>query len=124
MEQLSLDGFTVDDAGNVAAETIAVTYRTREYILKTTTNYTADGTEDIIAYTALAAARTVTLPLAADAPEGTELEIRDWSNSAGTNNINVAATSPDTLVGPSAVSTNGGSLRVVSNGVDKWYSCK
>jgi hypothetical protein len=124
MEQFTVNGFAVDDAGNMTCRTITSTYRKRKYVTKTTTNTSADGSKDIIAYTALAAARTVTFALAASVPQGTELSIRDWSNSADTNNINLLASGSDTIVGPTAVTTAGGEVRAVSDGVSKWYVTK
>lgn len=122
-DQFTQTGYNVDASGNVTCLTVTPTYRKRTYTAKTTA-YTAVAGDDVIAYTTLSAPRTVTLPLAASVPIGNEITLRDWANNAGTNNITAAPTSPDTIVGPTTVSTNGGQLILVSNGVDKWYSTK
>lgn len=122
-DQLNLTGLSVDSEGNLAAKSFTPDNDVRAYVTKTA-NYSADGSEGIIAYTALAAGRTVTLPLANTVPAGTQVSIRDWANNAGTNNITIAKTGSDTLVGPTTINTNGGHALAVSDGVDKWYSNK
>lgn len=120
-DQLNLTGFSVDSAGNCVPRSLAPTVRKRRYTTQTA-NFSATGAEDIIGYTALAAARTVTLPLAASVEDGTELDLRDWANNAATNNLNIAASGSDTIVGPTAIAANGGRMLAVSDGVSKWYT--
>ena len=61
-------------------------------------NYTALATDRTIAYTAITAARTVTLPAAASYPTGTRLLIMDESGScSATNAITIAAAGSDTI---------------------------
>lgn len=119
-DQLTQTGFNVDASGNVTALSMVPTYQKKSYALKTAA-YTLVPTDQVIIYTTLAAARTVTLPAASAVPAGTEISVRDASGNAGTNNINFSAAGSDTIVGATAIATNNGGARLLSNGVDKWY---
>lgn len=59
----------------------------------TSTNYTATTKDTVIGFTALGAARTVTLPSAGSVPSGWQIVIKDESGSCnGTNTITVIGT--------------------------------
>jgi hypothetical protein len=86
-------------------------------------NYTAQTTDRSIAYTAITAARTVTLPSAANYPTGTQLLILDESGScSATKTITVAAAGSDTVDGAAngVISSAYGYLALQSNGSNKW----
>ncbi len=86
-------------------------------------NYTAQTTDRSIAYTAITAARTVTLPSAASYPTGTRLLVFDESGSCSTTNTTtVAAAGSDTIDGAASgvISSAYGYLALQSNGSNKW----
>jgi hypothetical protein len=87
------------------------------------TNYTALATDRTIAYTAITATRTVTLPAAASYPTGTRLLIVDESGScSATNAITIAAAGSDTIDGVASaiIPVAYGYLALESNGTGKW----
>jgi hypothetical protein len=86
-------------------------------------NYTAQTTDRSIAYTAITAARTVTLSSAASYPTGTQLLILDESGScSATKTITIAAAGSDTVDGGAngVISSAYGYLALQSNGSNKW----
>jgi hypothetical protein len=86
-------------------------------------NYTALATDRSIAYAAITAARTVTLPASSSYPTGTRLAIFDESGScSATNTITVAAAGSDTIDGAASalISSPYGYLSLQSNGSGKW----
>lgn len=86
-------------------------------------NYTALVTDRTIAYTAITAARTVSLPAAASFPTGTRLLVVDESGScSGTDTITLSANGSDTIDGSSgaAINSSFGYLAIESNGSSKW----
>jgi hypothetical protein len=86
-------------------------------------NYTVLATDRMIAYTALSAPRTITLPAANGYPTGTPLRVVDESGScSATNTLTIAAAGADLLNGqPSAVvSAPFGYLVLETNGVSRW----
>ncbi len=86
-------------------------------------NYTALATDRTIAFTAITAARTVTLPAAASYPTGTRLLIMDESGScSAANAITVAAAGSDTIGGAASaiIPVAYGYLALESNGASKW----
>jgi len=87
-----------------------------------TANYTILRTDHIIAYTALAAPRTVTLPTAVGFA-GQVYVIKDESGAAATNNLTIATTSSQTIDGASTsvISTNYGFRRIYSDGAN-WFT--
>ena len=69
--------------------------------------YTALSTDRIVAYTALSAAETVTLPAAASFPVGERLLIIDESGLCSmTNTITVPRASADTINGQASLAIN------------------
>lgn len=87
-----------------------------------TINYTVQVDDYLIAYTALAAPRTVTLPTAALVTGQTYI-IKDEAGAASTNNVTVTTTGGQTIDGGAnkAITANYGSLTVYSNGIN-WLS--
>lgn len=87
-----------------------------------TANYTPTTRDDLIAYTALAGARTVTLPTAVGCT-GQIYTIKDEAGAAGTNNITIATTASQTIDGASTatINTNYGKLAFYSNGAN-WFT--
>ena len=87
--------------------------------IATATNYTVLSYDGIVGVTSTASARTITLPAVNAVPVGHVYTIVDESNAAGTNNITVSRAGSDTFTDTAtskAISTNGGVLRVYSNG--------
>jgi hypothetical protein len=86
-------------------------------------SYTALVTDRLIAYTALTAARTVTLPAAASYPPGQQLVVADEAGAcSATNTITLLRAGSDTINGAtSAVITAAyGYLALESNGSNAW----
>lgn len=85
--------------------------------------YAALATDRSIAYTALTAARTVTLPASSSYPTGTALTIFDESGAcSATNVLTIARSGTDTIDGATSASiaTPYGYLALESNGAGKW----
>ncbi len=85
--------------------------------------YSALATDRSIAYTALTAARVVTLPASSAYPTGAALTVFDESgNCSGTLTITLDAAGSDTIEGASsaAISSAFGYLALQSNGAGKW----
>jgi hypothetical protein len=85
--------------------------------------YTALFTDRLVAYTALTAARVVTLPAANLYPTGTRLVIIDESgNCSTTKTLTTAAAGTDTIDGAISAVVNQayGFIGLQSNGVDHW----
>ncbi|MGD1035907.1 MAG: hypothetical protein ABR878_01685 [Roseiarcus sp.] len=85
--------------------------------------YSALATDRLIAYTALTAARIVSLPAAANFPAGTPLAIIDESGScSATNTITIARAGSDTIDGGASATLASayGSLTLESNGANAW----
>jgi len=87
-----------------------------------TANYTVLNTDRTICYTAIAAARTVTLP-AASTMSGKRITVKDEAGAAATNNLTVVVASSGTIDGASSkvINTNFGVLNVYSNGT-QWFT--
>lgn len=87
-----------------------------------TLNYTALSSDRRICYTALAAARTVTLP-AASSMTGKVITVKDEAGAAATNNITVSVASAGTIDGASTsvINTNYGFKTYYSNGT-QWFT--
>jgi hypothetical protein len=86
-------------------------------------NYAALVSDRTIAYAALTAARTATLPAASAFPTGTRLMIVDESgNCSSTKTITAAANGSDTIDGASSFSIKAayGGVELESNGVNAW----
>ena len=86
-------------------------------------NYSALTTDRLIAYTAITAARTVTLPSAASFPTGVLLRVLDESGScSGAKTITVTAAGSDTIDGASTLPIDGPYVAagIESNGSNKW----
>jgi len=85
--------------------------------------YSALATDRMIAYTALTAARIISLPAAAAYPTGTQLVIVDESGSCSpTNTISVSRAGSDTINGATSavIAMPRGYLALESNGVSAW----
>jgi hypothetical protein len=84
-----------------------------------TSNYTATNQDHNILVDATSATVQITLPTAATLA-GQEFLIKDWKGQAATHNITIATTSAQTIDGASTkvISTNYGSVRVVSDGAN------
>ena len=86
-------------------------------------NYTAQPGDRTIAYTALGAARKVTLPAASAFPTGTALRVFDETgNCSSTTTITLARAGTDTINGATSaiIAAPFGLLEVQGNGVGKW----
>jgi hypothetical protein len=113
------DGATA--GGFAAAKLSEVVTNTRTTVADA--NYAALATDRNLAYTAITAARTVTLPAAASYPTGTRLLIFDESGScSATNVITVAAAGSDTIDGAASaiIPVAYGYLALESNSANKW----
>jgi hypothetical protein len=113
------DGSTV--GGFPAAKLSEVVTNARTAI--SDAGYTAAATDRLIAYTALSAARTVTLPAASAYPTGTKLTVIDESgNCSATNTITLARAGSDTINGGTSavIATAYGYVALESNGSSKW----
>ena len=86
-----------------------------------TVDYAALVTDDIIAYTTLAASRTVTLPIPDVLNRGQEYVIQDESGSAAAGNSITIATTGGSVFGANTITTAYGGRTVYSNGVN-WYA--
>jgi hypothetical protein len=85
--------------------------------------YTALSTDRVIAYTALTAARIVTLCAAATYPAGTRLTIIDESGAcSATSTITIQRAGADTIDGATsfAIEAAYGALEIASNGSSAW----
>ena len=85
--------------------------------------YTAAATDRLIAYTALTAARTVTLLAANAYPTGTKLTVVDeLGNCSATHTITLARAGSDTINGATSavIATAYGYLAIESNGSNAW----
>lgn len=87
-----------------------------------TASYTVLSSDRLIAYTALSAAVTVTLP-AASSMTGKRITVKDEAGAAATNNITVNVASSGTIDGAASkvINTNFGLLNVYSNGT-QWFT--
>ena len=113
------DGATA--GGFTAAKLAEVVTNTRTAV--SDANYTALAGDRNIAYTAMTAARTVTLPAAASYPTGTRLLILDESGAcSAANAITIAAAGSDTIGGAASalIPVAYGYLALESNGAGKW----
>lgn len=113
------DGSTA--GGWPAAKLSEVVTNTRTQV--SDANYTALVSDRMIAYTAMTAARAVTLPAASAYPTGTRLIVVDESGAcSATNTITLARVGSDTINGTTGavISTAYGCIAVESNGADKW----
>lgn len=91
--------------------------------IATATSYTALVSDDVIAVTSTASARTISLPAIANVPIGKIYTVKDESGAAGTNNITIDPNSSETIDGASTkvISSNYGSSRFYSNGT-QWLT--
>ena len=86
-------------------------------------SYTATVTDRLVAYTALTASRTVTLPAAASYASGAKLTVVDESGAASaTLTIALQHAGSDTINGGAsvAIATRFGSVTLESNGSNAW----
>ena len=88
----------------------------------TAADYAALTTDELIAVTSTAAARTITLPKAASM-DGRVVVVKDESGGAAANNITVDGNGAETVDGGGAytISTNYGVARLYCNGA-AWFS--
>lgn len=89
----------------------------------TATAYTAKVTDGYVGVTSTAAARTITLPKAADAGEGKVLIVKDESGAANTNNITVDGDGSETIDGATTkvINTAYGVVRLICTGT-AWFT--
>lgn len=88
-------------------------------------NYIAAVADKLIGYTALTAARIVTLPLAANKQPGSTIQIQDiGGNASGTNTISVNPAGSDTVNGVTSplvgIKIPYGGINLETDGVSKW----
>ncbi len=95
-------------------------WRTRR--TATATDYTVLVTDHLIGVTSTAAARTITLPAAANV-SGMEVIVKDESGGAGTNNISVVVSGGGNIDASATytIATNYGKVRMYSNGT-QWFT--
>jgi hypothetical protein len=108
-------------APSVAAQRVLM--RVDQHTNVADANYAALTTDQLVAFTAITAARTVTLPAAASVNPGQPLVIVDESGAcSAANTITVTRAGADTINGAaSAVIANPfGYLELASNGSNKW----
>ena len=88
----------------------------------TATDYTALISDAYIGVTSTAAARTITLPTAADAGVGKVYYIKDESGAAATNNITIDGAGAETIDGAAtvAITLNYGGMAIICNGT-AWF---
>jgi len=113
------DGSTA--GGWAAAKLSEVVTNTRTAV--SDTGYTALTTDRVVAYTALTAARAVTLPSAASFPTGTRLLVVDETgNCSSSVTITLNRAGSDTINGATSavLATAYGHLAIESNGSSKW----
>lgn len=117
------------DAGKVATVNVQGVYAPDDPAVPTSrtavnnANYTALATDEVVAYTAISAARTVTLPAASAYPVGKALVIMDESGGcSATNTITITRAGSDTIDGLTSeiISTAYGARILYSNGANKW----
>ncbi len=113
------DGATA--GGFAAAKLSEVVTNTR--VAVSDAAYAALASDRTIAYTALTAARVVTLPAASAYPTGTRLAVVDETGAcSGVNTITLAAAGADTINGAAseAVNVAYGFIGIESNGSNAW----
>lgn len=86
-------------------------------------NATVTTADHDIIYTALTAARTVTLPLANTLIKNRMFNIKDEVGKAGSFNIIIATSGSDTIEGGSSVilNVNKSSLTIYTDGISKFF---
>jgi Major tropism determinant N-terminal domain len=85
--------------------------------------YAVQTTDRLVAYSALTAARAVTLPAAAAYPTGTALRIVDESgNCSAANTLTIGRAGADTIEGQTSatIATAYGFIELESNGSNQW----
>ena len=86
-------------------------------------DYSAQSTDQNVAFISISAARTISLPAASDYARGMTLTIFDESgNCSYTNTISVVAGSGDTIDGVASakILSSCGYISLTSNGTNKW----
>jgi hypothetical protein len=87
-------------------------------------NYLASALDNFVAFTALTASRTVTLPVASTTKSGKRIFVADKTGLCSSSlPIVVSRTGTDTIVGGTSVSIEAayGIVSFVSDGVDMWF---
>ncbi len=108
-------------APSVAAQRVLM--RVDQHTNVADANYATQTTDQLVAFTAITAARTVTLPAAASVNPGQPLVIVDESGAcSATNTITVTRAGADTINGAASavIASAFGYLELVSNGANKW----
>lgn len=121
-----LTGVLEDDSRVRLTKDLGNSFPTPKRVSVSDVAYTCDGTEDIVAYTSLTAARTVTLPSAASYPPGKVLTVKDESGSAFNFTRFISVTAPssgaiDGLAQSLGILGRNGSLQFYSNGTS-WFT--
>ena len=115
------DGVTA--GGNPAAKLSEVITNTRTAV--SDASYSALSTDRTVAYTALTAARVVTLPASSVFPMGTRLLVVDETgNCSVTKTLTITANGTDVIDGAASAVVNQayGFIGLESNGAGKWVS--
>lgn len=89
-------------------------------VIRASLDYTATSADSYIGYSALAAARTVTLPAISTCPSGYTIEVKDEIGLAGTNNITVEGSGDEEIQGETSlvISANYGGVVLSPNGTE------
>jgi len=108
---------------NVTFSQLVVSILSGQRVAVNDADYAAAVSAGVIAYTAITAARTVSLPQAGNYAVGSQVLIVDESGScSATNTITAAASGTDKISGSTTqvLTTAYGSLRLMTDGVSKW----
>lgn len=93
------------------------------YAAVANSNYVIAAPVNVVAYTSIAATRTVTLPAASAVPTGSSITVMDLSGSLSSSiGITVAPQGGDTVNGSTSqtLKTSYGVFRFISDGTSKW----
>jgi hypothetical protein len=100
----------------------AVIYQTRIIVGSHTLD--SSSINDYYIFCNFASGQTITLTAASANPAGRTIKILDVANNFATNNLTIAPNGADTIAGLNAnkvYTSSGGSVKLVSNGVNGWY---
>lgn len=105
----------LEQAVNELVNRVNITYT------KITTATYSVKIDDLFIGVNVSQATTLTLPL--NSPIGTNYIIKDTSGNASSNNITIAAQSPNTIEGASTttINTNHGLKKLIYDGSSKWF---
>ena len=123
----TLELFVVDGGGAVQPVRLRSTSLIRPLRLLSNINATVTGGDALVAYTALTASRTLTLPPASSVGPGFLVRVCDFSGAASSSRtLGVQRSGTNTVNGSTGrvvvVKTARGSALVISDGISKWYT--